>query len=98
MPGAGGVGRSQSVQKFFENSAVASGAFPHSIECGPIEAMLRKQIAINSQATRKRAEPISLPLSKWDVMCDILTIKPPKKEKRQRSGKRQDQSSQLAHV
>ncbi len=39
MPGAGGAGRSQSVEKFFENLAVASGPFPHSIECGPIEAL-----------------------------------------------------------
>jgi hypothetical protein len=42
----------------------------------------------------KRQLPISLhPLKFEDVIRDVLTVKPPKKEKRQRSGKRQDRSN-----
>jgi hypothetical protein len=49
----------------------------------------------NPTRSRKRAEPISLhPLKFEDVIRDVLTVKPPKKKKRQRSGIRQDQSSQ----
>jgi hypothetical protein len=50
---------------------------------------------MKSQSHRKHAGPISLhPLKFEDVIRDVLKIKPPKKEKRQRSGKRQDRSSQ----
>lgn len=44
---------------------------------------------------QKKGGPISLhPLKFEEVVRDVLTVKPPKKEKRQHSGKRRDRGSQ----
>lgn len=48
-----------------------------------------------AEREQRRSRPISLyPLKFEEIVKDVLTIKPPKKEKRQRSGKRRDRSGQ----
>jgi hypothetical protein len=55
-----------------------------------------KKRTITARNTRaERQPPISLyPLKFEEVVRDVLTIKPPEKERRQRSGKRQDRTRQ----